>query len=566
MIAKGKSRDSYSLINREIQTKKRNYQNSGTINVIKCEVEKQPSVLDFIQGGCEMNLVVAIDFTASNGDPKLATSLHYRNPLSPNEYIKAIKAIGEVLSQYDSDQRFPCFGFGASVNRVVSHCFPLNGNEANPEVHGVQGVLDAYADILNKVTLQGPTNFAQIIRKAASYATQCSQQDQRYVILLIITDGEISDMNATVNEIVAASVLPLSIVIVGVGNANFQKMDILDADDEPLISSNGKKMARDIVQFVPFRDFRNAHYSKIAEVTLQEIPDQVLGYFKSMRITPNPRQYAQDPRSMGYPGPHQSMYPPGSFINQPGPGAPVPNNMYPPGSFRNQPAPGDGANPYQQPALFPSASGPDPTMYPPGSFKNQPGGPADGGNSFYQQPALFPSAAPVQPVAQPPGQWFIDTKTNTPFFVPSNAPYMAPSTGGYPPIIPQAMAPGQDPSHSTVAYVQPIQAVMPSVMYAQPIQGQPGQPGQQVLYAPIPGQPAYAHPGQPGQPAPQVLYTQQGQPGQPIYNQPGQQVQGPPGQTPPLQTQSSQPGLLPQSSAANGPQSQPGQQGQPQPK
>ena len=38
----------------------------------------------------------------------------------------------------------------------------------------------------------------------------------------------------TVNEIVKASVLPLSIVIVGVGAADFSNMDILDADDEPL--------------------------------------------------------------------------------------------------------------------------------------------------------------------------------------------------------------------------------------------------------------------------------------------------------------------------------------------
>ena len=53
--------------------------------------------------------------------------------------------------------------------------------------------------------------------------------------------------DATVAQIVEASVLPLSIVIVGVGDADFSAMKVLDADDVPL-SYKGKAMARDIVQ------------------------------------------------------------------------------------------------------------------------------------------------------------------------------------------------------------------------------------------------------------------------------------------------------------------------------
>ena len=50
----------------------------------------------------------------------------------------------------------------------------------------------------------------------------------------------------------------MSIIIVGVGNHNFYDMDILDADDDPLYSKRyGKYMESDIVQFVPFRRFKN---------------------------------------------------------------------------------------------------------------------------------------------------------------------------------------------------------------------------------------------------------------------------------------------------------------------
>ena len=40
---------------------------------------------------------------------------------------------------------------------------------------------------------------------------------QKFHILVIITDGVISDMNKTIDEIVRGSELPLAIIIVGVG-------------------------------------------------------------------------------------------------------------------------------------------------------------------------------------------------------------------------------------------------------------------------------------------------------------------------------------------------------------
>lgn len=46
-------------------------------------------------------LQVAIDFTASNGDPRNSCSLHYIHPFQPNEYLKALVAVGEICQDYD---------------------------------------------------------------------------------------------------------------------------------------------------------------------------------------------------------------------------------------------------------------------------------------------------------------------------------------------------------------------------------------------------------------------------------------------------------------------------------
>lgn len=46
-----------------------------------------------------------------------------------------------------------------------------------------------------------------------------------------MTDGVITDMDQTKQAVVAASGLPMSIIIVGVGSADFQMMEELDSDD-----------------------------------------------------------------------------------------------------------------------------------------------------------------------------------------------------------------------------------------------------------------------------------------------------------------------------------------------
>jgi hypothetical protein len=57
----------------------------------------------------------------------------------------------------------------------------------------------------------------------------------------MIVNGYISDMEATIEAVVAASDIPLSIIIIGVGDGPFDNMEVLDADDRPLIDVNGKR-------------------------------------------------------------------------------------------------------------------------------------------------------------------------------------------------------------------------------------------------------------------------------------------------------------------------------------
>ncbi|PKA56876.1 Protein BONZAI 1 [Apostasia shenzhenica] len=261
----------------------------GQLYVQKFSDNKRQTFLDYIAAGCEVNFMVAIDFTASNGNPRLSDSLHYIDPSGrPNAYQRAILDVGEILQFYDTDKRFLAWGFGARpIDGPVSHCFNLNGSTYYPEVDGIHGIMSAYASALQNVSLAGPTLFGPVIKTAAAIASRSVASNlQKYFVLLIITDGVITDLQETKDALVKASDLPLSILIVGVGGADFKEMEVLDADKgEKLVSSTGQIATRDIVQFVPMQNVQNGEVSA-AQALLAELPGQFMSYMQSRDIKP----------------------------------------------------------------------------------------------------------------------------------------------------------------------------------------------------------------------------------------------------------------------------------------
>ncbi|XP_056157305.1 copine-9-like [Lampris incognitus] len=294
-LSRGQSQfNVYEVLNPKKKGKKKKYINSGTVTLLSFKVESEYTFVDFIRGGTQLNFTVAIDFTASNGNPSQPTSLHYMSPYQMNAYAMALKAVGEIIQDYDSDKLFPAYGFGAKMppDGKISHAFPLNSNAENPNCVGIDGVLEAYFQSLRTVQLYGPTNFAPVINQVARCAAEVTDGSQ-YFVLLMITDGVISDMAQTKEAVVNASALPLSIIIVGVGPAEFDAMEELDGD-EVRVSSRGRFAERDIVQFVPFRDYidRSGNQvlsmARLAKDVLAEIPDQLLSFMKSRGIEPRP--------------------------------------------------------------------------------------------------------------------------------------------------------------------------------------------------------------------------------------------------------------------------------------
>lgn len=208
---------------------------------------------DFLRVGWKIQLTVAIDYTKSNEEQEL----HGDGSSEKHEYVNALKKVTEILLPYDGDKQIPLFGFGGIPKgmKEVSHCFPLNGNNDNPEISGGVGpMLELYSKTLPDIGLSGPTLFRPVLKHFQHILEKGKnlEDPRHYHVLLILTDGCITDMQATRKILVELSAEPVSVIIIGCGEWDFGEMDELDGDQVRLTDDDGRKARRDIVQFVNF--------------------------------------------------------------------------------------------------------------------------------------------------------------------------------------------------------------------------------------------------------------------------------------------------------------------------
>ena len=258
----------------------------------------QNKFLEYLYDGLKISLITCIDFTQSNGSVNNPMSLHFRSPQKLNDYQQVVFQIGNILLNYDSDHIVPCYGFGGipqftdKNSKIVSHFFPLSGDQSKPGGYKIEGCFQLYQHALDNCKLGGPTFFQPMLTEVIDFSRKQTQIDPyNYTILLIITDGMMHDSQNTIKEIIKGCDTSLSIIIVGVGDADFSRMEMLDSDHQPLSDNEANQSKRDIVQFVSFNEIKQTGFGNIAEKVLEEVPKQVVEAMELQglkpRIVPN---------------------------------------------------------------------------------------------------------------------------------------------------------------------------------------------------------------------------------------------------------------------------------------
>ena len=78
--------------------------NLGVLRLQSLRIERRHSFVEYIFGGCEVSLSFAIDFTGSNGVHSSPSSLHSLKSPENNQYMQAIKSVGDILQFYNHDK------------------------------------------------------------------------------------------------------------------------------------------------------------------------------------------------------------------------------------------------------------------------------------------------------------------------------------------------------------------------------------------------------------------------------------------------------------------------------
>lgn len=225
------------------------------------------------------NLIIGIDYTKSNlytGEKTFQRRCLHDCTGGPNPYMEVIEVIGKTLEKFDDDKIIPAFGFG-DVYTTNLKVFPFYPDK---ECIGFEEVLRRYKEITPRIQMSGPTNFAPLISKSIEIV---KSQHNAYHILLITTDGQVTNERETINAIVEATNYPISIICIGVGDGPWQTMHEFD-DKLP-------QRRFDNFQFVEFHKLKKKYSenfeSAFALHAMMEVPDQYKAIKKLGLLNPN---------------------------------------------------------------------------------------------------------------------------------------------------------------------------------------------------------------------------------------------------------------------------------------
>lgn len=248
----------WSLINqKKISSDK--YTDSGRIVLTHFD-ENNKSFIDYVQSGLKLKTIFAFDFSTSTGLIIHPDSIHSRDIDCGNICFKPLKLAADFLSDHSRNQEIEAYGFGSTKSNLPAfqQKDPFRLNDPKVPIIGSEDLIANYVGSLSEIEQLEPTNLAPIIEIARVEAQKCQMDAQKYkklndyTLLIVFTDGKINDMDHTIEKIISASSLPLSIVIVGLGNLtnkDLAKMIRLDSDN--LCLTQGKAQAhRDICNFV----------------------------------------------------------------------------------------------------------------------------------------------------------------------------------------------------------------------------------------------------------------------------------------------------------------------------
>lgn len=256
---------------------------TGRIQVDKAFSCPTKTFIDYLRSGVEFNMTVAVDFSAKNRPQTDAKSLHSLTSDS-NSYLSALKSLSEFFKHFDSTGHCDVYGFGAKVggSDYISHCFPVASN-----VCGSEGAEQAYREILGSVEFASPCYLHKIIQQLLvpyeRRSVPMSSSSLVYNIVVILTQGDLEDLEEFKEQLVRASSLPFSVVIVSMGATMFPHLTTADSDLSLMKTAAGHFEDRNFVHRLLYSHFLGNPRSFLHQA-FSQIPRQLQEFMMGNKL------------------------------------------------------------------------------------------------------------------------------------------------------------------------------------------------------------------------------------------------------------------------------------------
>ena len=236
------------------------------------------TLFDFIKSGINLESYIGIDFTDGTE--------HISN-METNQYMQAVAGIRETLFDYVRD--FQVYGYGATINNSNEfnnlEYFNLSLNE-NPILTGYTNIEKAYSEILKKVSFCKSSSLSPLILKIQKIILDRYKLDTYNIIFLLINNSpKKEDFQKCFDAFVDITYLPVSFVIIGIGNTELEDFKKAIMSKNRLSSKDLEKL-RNNISFISMKDC-NFNNDILKNKCLKDIPIQIVEYYKINKATPD---------------------------------------------------------------------------------------------------------------------------------------------------------------------------------------------------------------------------------------------------------------------------------------
>ena len=256
---------------------------NSEILIIKAENtnKNNNSLIDYLSSGISFDSYIGIDFS----DKKL-----HNVDIRKNQYMNAIKGFRETLFEYV--RNFEVYAYGAwlqsSKSKKTNAYFNLSLDE-NKSLFGFNEIKKAYQGCLNQIGFYENNNgniLSTLLNKVKERIFEKKNFQKYNILFLLINNSPIKeDYQNCIDAFIQISFLPLSIIIIGIGEKEDEFKKIRNLYYDKKYSSDGIEKKRDNIFFISMKEC-NYDENLLKNICLKEVPEQMIQFYDLSNITP----------------------------------------------------------------------------------------------------------------------------------------------------------------------------------------------------------------------------------------------------------------------------------------